>query len=394
MIKLGVSVYPEQESYEELSSYLEKASANGFTKVFTSMFSVDEDAATLSGLFSCLAGRVHELGMELAVDANPMLFERVGATAENLEPFHAMGVDVLRMDMPFFDERNQALIDNPYGIGIEFSAMMGTLLERFLMPEFIARVGVSHNFYPQRYTAESCAAYTRMNAFWKARGARVGAFVSTQNPGARGPWPVRDGLPTMEEHRDLPLDVQIRHLMLLGGIDEIMVGNEPATDAELAAIGHLMQRLQGEDAAGAAQDGSSTQMADGLALLFGGVAERTLLHVELAEDISPVEREICLAYTRHADMGDGTEYMLRSRMTRMVYRDAEIPPRTHAAATFRRGDIVIVNDNLKHYRAELQVVLKDMANDGQRNYVGRVVPGELCLVDALRPQVTFLLEEV
>ena len=394
MIKLGVSVYPEQESYEELSAYLEAAAANGFTKVFTSMFSVDEDAHALTALFSRLAARVHELGMELAVDANPMLFERVGATAENLEPFHAMGVDVLRMDMPFFDARNQALIDNPYGIGIEFSAMMGPMLERFLTPELIARVAVSHNFYPQRYTAESLAAYTEMNAFWKARGARVGAFVSTRNPEARGPWPVRDGLPTMEEHRDLPLDVQIRHMMLLGDIDEIMVGNEPATADELSAVGHLMRRLQGEDAEGAAKGGAAAQMADGLASLIGGTPERTLLHVELAKDISLVEREICLAYTKHADMGDGTEYMLRSRMTRMVYHDAEIPARAYEGEAFRRGDIVIVNDNLKHYRAELQVVLKDMANDGQRNYVGRVVPGELCLVDALRPQVTFLLEEV
>ena len=58
------------------------------------MFSVDEDAAALSGRFGRLAARVHELGMELAVDANPMLFERLGATAGNLEPFARIGVDV------------------------------------------------------------------------------------------------------------------------------------------------------------------------------------------------------------------------------------------------------------------------------------------------------------
>ena len=407
MVKLGVSVYPEQESFEELSAYLERAAQAGFTKVFTSMFSVDEDAAALSGRFGRLAARVHELGMELAVDANPMLFERLGATAGNLEPFARIGVDVLRMDMPFFDERTQALIDNPYGIGIEFSAMMGEALERVLTPDQIARVGVSHNFYPQRFTGECLAAYQRMNAFWKACGAHTGAFVSSQNAEARGPWPVKDGLPTVEDHRDLPLDLEIRHLLLLGDIDEIMIGNEPATSEELAEVGRVVRRIAGDadDAARAgfgagsarasaagAPSAAAPRQTDGLAALFGARG-RTLLHVELDGDITATERAICLEYASHADMGDGTDYMLRSRMTRMVYRDAEIPARPYEDASFRRGDIVIVNDNLKHYRAELQIVLRDMPNDGQRNHVGRVAPEEMILLDAIQPQTVFLLEE-
>lgn len=37
---LGVSLYPEQESIEEIENYLTMASRYGFTKIFTSMFSV------------------------------------------------------------------------------------------------------------------------------------------------------------------------------------------------------------------------------------------------------------------------------------------------------------------------------------------------------------------
>ena len=39
-ITLGVSVYPEQETLEQIDAYLKLANSHGFTKVFTSMFSV------------------------------------------------------------------------------------------------------------------------------------------------------------------------------------------------------------------------------------------------------------------------------------------------------------------------------------------------------------------
>lgn len=40
MITLGVSLYAEQETLEEIDNYLSKASAYGFNKEFTSMFPV------------------------------------------------------------------------------------------------------------------------------------------------------------------------------------------------------------------------------------------------------------------------------------------------------------------------------------------------------------------
>ena len=121
--------------------------------------------------------------------------------------------------------------------------------------------------------------------------------------------------------------------------------------------GQASGRAPARASAAGAPSAAAPRQTDGLAALFGARG-RTLLHVELDGDITATERAICLEYATHADMGDGTDYMLRSRMTRMVYRDAEIPARPYEDASFRRGDIVIVNDNLKHYRAELQIVLR------------------------------------
>ena len=46
---------------------------------------------------------------------------------------------------------------------------------------------------------------------------------------------------------------------------------------------------------------------------------------------------------------------------------------------------MIVNNNMEHYKAEIQLVLKDMKNDGTRNYLGRVKEDELFLIDYIKP---------
>lgn len=47
------------------------------------------------------------------------------------------------------------------------------------------------------------------------------------------------------------------------------------------------------------------------------------------------------------------------------------------------GDVIIVNDNYKHYAGEVQVVMEPMANDGIRNLVGRISPDEMYVLEAV-----------
>jgi hypothetical protein len=48
---------------------------------------------------------------------------------------------------------------------------------------------------------------------------------------------------------------------------------------------------------------------------------------------------------------------------------------------FERGDVVIVNDNYKHYAGEVQVVLEPIVDDGTRNLVARIDPEEMGMFD-------------
>lgn len=61
----------------------------------------------------------------------------------------------------------------------------------------------------------------------------------TSQHGNMGPWKVMEGLPTLEDHRDLPIEVQAKHLLMTGLIDDIIISNAYATDEELYALSKI-----------------------------------------------------------------------------------------------------------------------------------------------------------
>lgn len=104
------------------------------------------------------------------------------------------------------------------------------------------------------------------------------------------------------------------------------------------------------------------------------------INPDISDDISNVEREIIFNFEPHMALGDDSEFIWRSRMSRFN-PNLSIKPRENEKKTFLPGDIVIVNDNYKHYAGEVQIVLKDIENDGQRNYIGKIKNDEMLLMD-------------
>lgn len=81
--------------------------------------------------------------------------------------------------------------------------------------------------------------------------------------------------------------------------------------------------------------------------------------------------------------------MIRSRWTRMFYKKNSIPERRINEEYYHRGDVVIVNDNLAHYRGEVQIVLKDMKVDGQRNRIGHIPVTDHILLEEIKAGRSF-----
>ena len=77
MVRLGVSVYPEQETLKDIDTYLATASKYGFTKVFTSMFSVEGTKEEIISYFKNFTKIAHKYNMEVSGDCNGDFFKKM-----------------------------------------------------------------------------------------------------------------------------------------------------------------------------------------------------------------------------------------------------------------------------------------------------------------------------
>lgn len=378
MVQLGISVYPEQESLEAIEAYLSMASKYGFDKVFTSMFSVKGTQEEVVGYFKNFSEIAHKYNMKVSGDCNGEFFKRMGATERDLSVFKNMGIDIIRMDFSFHDERDAILINNQEGIKIEMSSSFIDVIEEAIANGAnIENLSTCHNFYPQKYTAPSTEAICRLNDYWHGKGIKTAIFISSLAKETHGPWPVSDGLPTIEEHRNLPAEIQLVHCLAMNNIDEIIIGNAFADEDEFKAIRRVMDKAF-----------VTIPVNDELGFLKefvpSGKVKRIPFYITEEEGITPLEQEILYDFPSHSDMGDCMHYMLRSRLPRILYKGRPIPERKCKKDYYTRGDVVIVNDNLSHYRGEIQVVLKEMPVDGQRNLLGRIREDEIFILDEIK----------
>ena len=378
MHKLGISVYPDKSPIEEVYAYMEKAAKLGFTRIFTCFLSIpDEERKEYLVFFKDFMKKAHELGFEVAADTNPAVFELIGATPDNLKPFADLGLDIIRLDGNFGTQGDIQVTRNPYGIKIEFNASMDAGVELLInnggnKDQMI----MCHNFFPERYTGLDFDLFMDFNRYWKELNLHTAAFVSSNNEHTIGPWQVFCGLPTVEIMRGLPIEVQARYLLATGDVDDILIGNYPATDAELEALSKInYQAIE--------------------------------IRVDEVPEITDNEKLIMYEFAPHWDRYDHSLFMLRSSQPRVKFKahksvqdnfagdngitveSQSIPYRDPGKKVFTRGAILVVNDNLAHYRGELEIVLTEIPNDGERNLVATVKPEDLGLLEFIKPGYHF-----
>lgn len=383
MVTLGVSVYPDMRPMKEIRSYLERAARYDFTRVFTSVFSIEGTSREVLACVAELNEAAHEHGMEVSLDINPACMTRFGATPRDLSVFSAVNSDILRMDGAYDEDDNVAMLSNPFGMKIEYNASaltpqsIGALLARGVDKE---RILACHNFYPQRYTGFAWEKFLEVNERLRGYDLRVGAFIASQSPGTHGVWDATCGLPTVERLRDYPSDLQAR-ILAAAGTTEVFFGDAYASEDELAAVQEAMALVEPRYL-NAAHEAMVTELG---AYMSGGVRldEQRKVRIEPLFDLTTIERSVLFDYFPHLDMGDSSEWIWRSRGPRVAFAGESIPPRRYPLEQFQRGDVVMVNDNYRHYAGEVQVVLQPLQNDGTRNLVARIDPQELTMFDAI-----------
>ncbi len=381
---LGVSVYPDISPLSEIKQYFQMVSKYGFTRVFSSMFSVEGTKDEVLHYFDELIRAAHEYGLEVSLDVNPECFARMGAAPDDLSVFDSIHCDIVRMDMSFGFEGDLKLLQNPYGIKIEFNASAKTgdeIRELFAAGADPDRLLFCHNFYPQRYTGLRWDKFLRVNKEVREAGARLAAFVSSHAPNTHGVWDAVDGLPTVERLRDLPIDLQMRIMLATGNVTDILIGNAYASEEEVRSMCEVLKDrvLTGDDP----DESNDPMIAFVKQMGLRADQPQKVLKVIFEPDALPIEKEDVLHFFPQIDFGDSSEWIWRSRLPRVFYKKETFTPRDPGKEYFERGDVVIVNDSYKHYAGEVQIVRMPMKCDGQRNLVARLAPGEDMLLDLI-----------
>lgn len=390
MNRLGISVYPDLRPLEEIKDYLKLAANYGCTRVFSSMFNVEGTNEEVLSYFKDLIDAAHEFGIEVSLDVNPECLERLGASPNDLSVFKDINVDVLRMDISFGLEKDLQLVQNPYGILIEFNA---SIIPVESLKEMIDQGGdpnnilVCHNFYPQRYTGMKWSKFKEVSKALKALGVRVGAFISSNAKDTHGVWGAEKGLCSVERHRGQPIDLQLRELLQTNSIDDILIGNAYASEDEFKMIQEVFTVIEPDE-----EKYPIVKMKKLYGASDDSFYPQRKIRVNLSDDISEIEKEILFDFFPHSDVGDSSEWIWRSRMPRFLYKDKTIKPRNYNKKMFDRGSVVMVNDNYKHYAGEVQVVLFPIENDGDRNLIGYLDQRELEMLEMIpeREIVVFL----
>ncbi len=360
MKKLGISVYPHHSSMEEVKQYIDMAGKLGFKRVFTCMLSASGKKEDIVNEFTTLCQYAHQYEMEVSVDTNERVFKELGASPYDLSLFKDMGVDIIRLDGHFGEVEDIEITKNQYNIKIEYNSSATVAIDHMLLNGANRfNMCLCANFYPQRYTGMGLERFKQLKEFYRPLGLDNASFVSSQQPHTHGPWKVYEGLPTLEMHRDWPIDVQLRHLIALGYDKDFIVGNAYASYEELESL-------------------AKTNL------------NKISVKVNCFDDISDVEKNI-IEFAHHSHRDDCNELVVRSSAPRVAFKGQSIPVRTVEKEYFEVGDVIIVNDNLEHYRGELMIVKQPIKVVPTYNLVGTINTMEQHIVDCILPRYSFEL---
>lgn len=362
MINLGISIYPDKSNLEDDLAYIDLGAKYGVTRIFTNLLGLgDQPINDIIKQFSARISHAHKYGIEVIVDVSPLVFKQLNIDPNDLSFFSDIGADGIRLDEAFDGSKEALMSHNHYGLKIEVNASGNvSQIENILaFSPNVNKIGASHNFYPQRYTGLDLKYFIENSKKVSDLHINQSAFVSSNSKDAFGPWDLKEGLCSLEMHRDLPIDLQARHLVALNLIDNVSIANCYASEEEFIALARI-------------------------------VDNKVNIKVDLEYDLSDIEKTI-LYYPEHFVRGDVSSFMRRSTMTRVIFKDRSI--KVCNTRKLKRGDVVILNDEYNRYKGELHIVLEDMPNDGNKNVVARVKEEEMFLLDYLKPWAKFVILE-
>ena len=227
MFKKGVSVYiglPQYTHFQNLE-YIRKVKQLGYEIVFTSAH-ITEANFNIKQLQE-LIDEVDQLGMKLSLDISKRVYDNI-----ILPP----NLYALRLDYGFsYDEIIKLSHEKKYKIEINASTFSKKtileLIEKGLNPK---QIRASFNYYPKLHTGHTIEFCEKTIEFYHHLGIMVSGFIPSHYSFRP---PMYEGLPTVENHRKISLNLAIEELKACG-IDEILFSDAYASNDELKLLSY------------------------------------------------------------------------------------------------------------------------------------------------------------
>lgn len=362
MLAFGFSLYPEKYDLKQSLDYIDLLAQYGAKRLFMSLLQLSDAMADCSKLYQDIIVYANHKGIRVIADVSPTFLAANGWQDCLLEKCLEFGLAGVRLDEALPLDDMVLLTQNSQGLKIELNMSNDKRLLTDLLEAGadVSNIIACHNFYPHEFTGLSRQHFLDMSRFFHENGIETAVFLSA-NTATEGPWPVTEGLPTLEELRYAPLKVQAEVMKATGLFDTVLISNQFIAEAELADL--------------------------------VGVLEQESLALTYEPLVALTDTEQAILDFPHCYRGDLSDFVMRSPESRVHYQEASIPPREQSKQV-TRGRILIDNNSYLRYKGELQIALKSFTVSEKTNVVAQLTPWSLLVLDYLKPWQNFTLVEL
>ncbi len=336
---VGLSEYPVEKNIK----YLDLLKEVGIRKVFISAHIPEMHSGFMEELDTVIK-YANELDFEIILDVSkPML-----------ENFEIPKIYSLRLDWGFSDEETVELYNRKeFILELNASTISEAKLRRLsALGIDLSKIRISQNFYPKPDTGLSFEKVLKTNEMLKKFGLKVMGYIPAS--GGKRP-PLYKGIPTLEAHRDLRLDLALQEMKLLG-FSEIIFSDAYASKEELEFACKF--------------DFSKWQLP-------------VKLEVKLTMD------ELNHLKKTHRNRMDNSDLLIRSAQRVNSFK-------IKAQNTIDRKflDLTMDNENNGRYQGEIGIILESLKADKGVNVIGKVIATKE-LIEGIKPSepFVFIIEE-
>lgn len=342
--ELGISVYPQFTSLDDIKAQLKRAAALGYTRLFTSL-QLDNLGFKNSRLdlddYRKLTHYAHSLNYIIHADINREIFKEIGATMDDLSLLKDFGIDVLRLDYGFSEEEIIQLSLNTNGVMIEDNPIDHDSV--FSRAQSIKDKGnpnqlrYCHNFFPLDDTGLDFNETESLTEEFKLMGYPCGIFITSQSsPAYLSAY--SHGVCSIEDQRYVPAHIAFQELRNTQMYDVIFFGDVYPSLIDLEKVAEVNKH------------------------------DYCTLEAYLESDL-PINQKELILKTLHANRLDTPSHVLRSTQTR---KKVSVEPSNCTRRPFLT--LTIENALAERYEGEMQIALKDLAPSILANCVGMIKP--------------------